>query len=464
MKQIQMFILVTVVLLLTACQVSTPEVAPMPGLTPPAMIVDITDETCPSVEIESGVTVGWRNTGRRVHTLQSQLLDTGGRLFDSGTLQPGDGFAMTFIDPGIIQYVCSEDGSLKGTITVIKQGAQSKPVQAQLGSGVAHSCLLTQHGEVFCWGQGAHPNQEVSPDSFGKPYRVDGLDAKSLGAGWYHTCIATREGQVNCWGQNVYGQLGNGATEDSFSPVTVTGLEGVIAVTAGATHSCALTGSGEVYCWGQNIQGQLGDGTTTDRPSLVKVSGLTGPAVSISAGPSYSCALMANGQVECWGQLMFLPEGQRDQLHASPVNVPHPTGMIEKMAAGDNHLCILTKSHEVSCEGLFFPTGTSLFDKPTESLGELQGHIVDILAETDFTCVLADSGEVYCWGDNYFDQIGDGTFVTVAVPKQVSRAGNDIIALGGGHYTACALSSSGKVDCWGDTSFGQTGDGTARWK
>ena len=171
------------------------------------------------------------------------------------------------------------------------------PRQPALGSGVAHSCLLTQQGEVFCWGQGAHTNQEISTDMFGKPFQVEGLDAISLDAGWYHTCAATRDGHVKCWGLNNNGQLGNGATEDSFSPVDVTGLEDLTSVAAGAAHSCSLDASGEVYCWGQNSLGQLGDGTTTDRSQPVQVTDLSAPAVSIAAGPTYTCALPVSGML-----------------------------------------------------------------------------------------------------------------------------------------------------------------------
>jgi alpha-tubulin suppressor-like RCC1 family protein len=336
-------------------------------------------------------------------------------------------------------------------------------VAPQIGSGVGHSCLLTQQGKVDCWGQGARPGQEISPNELSKPFPIENLDAVALGVGWYHTCAVTRAGTVKCWGQNTNGQLGNGETTDSSSPVDVTGLEEVTAVTASAAHSCALTARGEVYCWGQNSQGELGDGTTTGHSIPVHVSGLAAPAVSIATGPTYTCAILTNGSVDCWGQFTFSPEGQNQQTHARPVAIPDLVD-VEKIAAGDYHLCILTKFREVRCEGTFFPSSDAPFSQPVENLGALQGHIVDILAKTDFTCVLADSGKVSCWGDDYFDQLGDGTFATSMEPREVGRAGGDIVALGGGHYTACALKSDGSLVCWGDTSFGQTGDGSARWK
>lgn len=359
---------------------------------------------------------------------------------------------------------CTQVQNTEGQPVPKTAAPQADTIAPQLASGVAHSCLLTSQGNVLCWGQNATPGQAISPDNFGKPFPVEGLDAISLGAGWYHTCAVTREGHVKCWGQNTNGQLGDGTTNDSPSPVEVSDLSDVTAVAVGVAHACALTGSGEVYCWGGNESGQLGDGTTTNRSKPVKVAGLSLPIASLSAGLSYTCALRVDGLVECWGDFDFINGEQRHKTEPSPVPIPNLDQNIEKVAAGDYHICILTNSHEVRCEGNFFPTNGAPFSKPVESLGELQGHIVDILAETDFTCVLADSGKVYCWGDNYFDQLGNGTFLSSIEPREVSRAGNEVIALGGGHYTACALSSDGGVACWGDTSFGQIGDGTVRWK
>ena len=82
------------------------------------------------------------------------------------------------------------------------------------------------------------------------------------------------------------------------TPVTTQGISNAIAVCAGYLHSCALVASGDVKCWGGNSNGQLGDGTTTQHTTPVSV--LSGVA-AISCGYEHTCALLANGQVQCWG-------------------------------------------------------------------------------------------------------------------------------------------------------------------
>ncbi len=81
----------------------------------------------------------------------------------------------------------------------------------------------------------------------------------ALAAGQFHAC-AIVNGGVECWGSNSDGQLGNGNSWGSYSPVPVPvdGLaSGVQAITAGAYHTCALVNGG-VLCWGSNSEGQLG--------------------------------------------------------------------------------------------------------------------------------------------------------------------------------------------------------------
>jgi alpha-tubulin suppressor-like RCC1 family protein len=80
---------------------------------------------------------------------------------------------------------------------------------------------------------------------------------------------------MKCWGANPSGQLGNGTTANTSTPVAVSGLTGVVATVAGASHSCAALAVGSVECWGLNASGQLGNGTTTNSRTAVSVTGLS---------------------------------------------------------------------------------------------------------------------------------------------------------------------------------------------
>lgn len=179
-------------------------------------------------------------------------------------------------------------------------------------AGWDHTCGITGNGNVFCWGL----NQD---GQLGDGTRLDQLQPKlatggmeALVAGASHTCGIT-SGQVMCWGSNAMGQLGTGRPEGSVTPAVVSGLPGrPTALAAGAVHTCALVQGGQMYCWGQNRSGQLGNGTTTGSNTPVEVTGGLRFA-SISAGGAQTCGRTADGADYCWGlnQVGQLGDGTR---------------------------------------------------------------------------------------------------------------------------------------------------------
>ena len=159
-------------------------------------------------------------------------------------------------------------------------------------------------------------------------------------SGGSHVCALVHNGGARCWGVNDNGQLGDGTTTNRSTPVAVSGLPLNLAQIAAADdHTCALLADETVKCWGLNSKGQLGDGTTSDSSTPVAVSGLT-DVVQIALGDAYTCALLDSGDVECWGWNTF---GQLGDGSAPP------TASRRLSSAGSARGCAPSPRGDASC-------------------------------------------------------------------------------------------------------------------
>ena len=110
-----------------------------------------------------------------------------------------------------------------------------------------------------------------------EPAAAASAHALTISGGFTHSCMI-RGGKGYCWGDNASGELGNGTTVSSSTPVPVyTGgvLAGVTLtqIMAGVVFSCALSSAGAVYCWGANNKGQLGNNGTANSSGRVRAPG-----------------------------------------------------------------------------------------------------------------------------------------------------------------------------------------------
>ena len=171
-----------------------------------------------------------------------------------------------------------------------------------------HSCGVTTGGDAYCWGLNASGQLGSdsatstcdptfpAPCSF-TPLRVEGgIMFKSVSAGDYYTCGVGTSGDGYCWGYGYYGQLGNGAFNNSTAPVKVTGGLSFVDVQAAPHEACGLTTDGKLYCWGSFVA----------TPALVQPNLVfTSFALGTEGGSTRACALTPDHDLYCWYQAIF---------------------------------------------------------------------------------------------------------------------------------------------------------------
>ncbi len=224
-----------------------------------------------------------------------------------------------------------------------------------------------------------------------------------------------------------------GALDSSFDVVSETdGGPVVTAVAAGFNFTCALSTQAQVKCWGANNWGQLGNGTvsTWSLPLGLAIdsTAFTGLSVTVQLdGNAHACAPTASGDLYCWGDNYYAELGNGVVSSLGDAAVPMP---IKAQALPPSAMC--------ACG-------------PT------------------YTCALANSGNVYCWGDTNSGELGIGTpegglppYLTTPTQVTLPQAATAVAA---GDQTTCAI-VGGEVWCWGFNADGECGDGTMtspRW-
>ena len=325
------------------------------------------------------------------------------------------------------------NGSTNGSPVPVKVRLPGGTKVTGVSAGFAHSVALTSIGAVLAWGKNYNGNLgNGSTSDSGVPVKVSlpaGTKVTAVAAGGEHNLAVTSTGAVLAWGYGADGQLGNGGTGSSGTPVNVTLPAGikVTAVAAGALHSLAVTSTGAVLAWGYNGDGELGDGSTTNSNVPVKVKLPSGvKVIAVAAGGYYSLALTSTGAVLAWGYNADGELGDGGTADSKvPVKVKVP-GKATAIAAGG----------------------------PLEGVGSTAAGPGHGLAVTS-------NGAVFAWGYNSDGELGNGSTETSHVPVKVKMpAAGKVIAIAAGQISSLAMTSTHAVLAWGGNNFGQLGDGS----
>ncbi|MCN0181314.1 RCC1 domain-containing protein [Salinispora arenicola] len=270
----------------------------------------------------------------------------------------------------------------------------------------------------------------------------------AVASGGDHSLALTSAGTVLAWGRNHRGQLGDGSTVDKFEPVSVDFPAGttVTAIAGGDDHNLAITSTGGVFTWGSNSSGELGDGTTNDRTTPILV-GLPGTTVTTTAGGGHSFAVTSADTVHAWGDNS---DGQLgignnvDQLE--PVVVSMPLGAtVTAIAGGDDHSLALTAAGALLAWGNNdvgqLGNGNTLDQSEPVDVNLPTGTTITAIAtrDSDHSLALTAVGTVLAWGENDDGELGDGSTLDRSEPVDVNLpTGTTVtaIAAGDGHSLA----------------------------
>ena len=269
---------------------------------------------------------------------------------------------------------------------------------------------------------------------------------------------------MTCFGLNRHGQAG-GAADGDFAVLVSVDLEGSVSgLAAGARTSCAILASGQVDCWGYRLNGQTGTGDDTEySPSPRRLTGFgpDQPALEVALGLEAGCVRSASG-VSCFGASVHGELGAVDLPgSAEPRAVAGLPADVVQVDAGRAHFCARTAAGAVWCWGRNTERQLGRDDavvSPPAQLA-LPGAAVDIALGNYHTCVLLETGRVLCAGrttegvvSDTSSELSDGF---VEVPELTA------VEIESGLSHACGLTPIGRVKCWGSDSEGQMGTGVA---
>lgn len=276
------------------------------------------------------------------------------------------------------------------------------------------------------------------------------------------------------------------------------GSTDAVAVATSDSHTCAILASGQMRCWGSNAWWQLGQGLPVDArvsaPPAADIDlaedGLS--VVKVAPGGyhenypegGYTCALLSNGRVKCWGRgTQADPPGPAgwlgyENLDNIPVPIPPPTSEVARfiplegihmISAGYLYTCAThgapnTPGGELVCWGdSLFITGPEPIGDGKDEVGSLvflpsvtaSVAVREVVAGPTHVCAIDMTDALWCWGEGVHGEIGVVPPANLTTPASVLT---DVVHVSVGRLHTCAVQRpADAVYCWGDNAEAQLG-------
>src|SRR3989339_686372 len=397
-----------------------------------------------------------------------------------------------------------------------------------VSAGRYHTCGIRVNDlRVLCWGEslyGRLGDGQNGVDVLNPNLTTDTSAYSKINAGYEHTCgIRASDGRVLCWGESASYQLGDGQNTLDRNVSTLTtdispykkgftqGNETLVSILSSSNlHageiwklSCRAYDFTSYSSWmNSSIITILGGPPTmatvkinstvntkndsiygycngTDKESddlayqyqwyngsTVYFNGTLFKEGSISAGNYHTCGIRANdSRVLCWGSGLWGKLGDGSTTNHSEPNLTTDNSSYTKIYVGYYHTCgIRANDSRVLCwgQGDNGQLGDGgIGDNLIPTLINDSSPYSSIGAGFDHTCgIRANDSRVLCWGDSQYGQLGDGQNTTDYSNPRVTTDSSPYISISAGYLHTCGIrTNDSRVLCWGAGDYGILGDG-----
>jgi len=369
----------------------------------------------------------------------------------------------------------------KNTFLLLKAFTFMKPLHKILAVVTATAVLVgvpvaAQAGEIprsgaYAWGSNTAGSLSTgTTDSIISPTltkTASNFPIAQISTSATHSLFVDDKGNVYASGSNAHGELGNGTTTDSATPVKVTlplryGVpDYATQIWTGNGVSFMEGGFGDLYAWGSNENGLTGLGQTTGdtlTPTSVGLTLVNTESKNLSVGKDHVTAIhgspLMGEQIYAWGsnatgQLGNSTLGTGITSEPTRAIIPDPNEDKTKTVT----TCTTDSEGFESCEDKQVP----------KTYYEFNGLNASYVANGDgFSVALTSDGTIYTWGKNNAGQLGTASSTQTIVrtpttsPALRLENGASVNSISAGDSHVVLLASNGLLYGWGSNSHSQT--------
>ena len=292
----------------------------------------------------------------------------------------------------------------------VLDGVKIKKVSAATSDNTVH--IIDEDGNLWGWGDndygqlgdGNKSNNKLDV-TYAKRIAND-IKFKEIYDARHYTLAIDKDGNLWSWGRNNHGQLGNGGAEDQFIPVKISQniqFEKLVADSEGKAF--AIDKDGNLYSWGYGRYG-FGDGTNESKNVPTKI--LNGTKFVKAIGSDHTqYALDINANLWGWGNNDYDQFGiGNTQTQYDPIKVMEGTKVKEICGSIANGI-IVDENNNIYFYGR---NDTLKYNTGIKKIGQVPNLKQIVWADNDTMLAIDENGDRWGWGDNGYEELGNGTY------------------------------------------------------